>query len=309
MKPPQPQASLGKAPAVPSVAQGRLCIILAAVLWSTNGVFKVILTQDTPLGLNVPPLSFWHIACFRVLCAGIVLLPFLRRSDFTFRPMMAVTAICFALMNLTFIAALTLGTTANAVLLQYTAPMWVYLIGVWLLGEPADKRGGAAVAIGVCGICIIAFGGWQGGQLGVVAFALASGVAFAGVILGLHLLNNASPRLVTAVNLLFSGLVLVPALWGEQPPTAAQLGALMVYGAVQLALPYWLMARGLRSVNSPEAGTLTLLEPVLTPCWAYLMSPETEAPTVFTLIGGGFIMGALAYRYWPRRQENQSRTG
>jgi drug/metabolite transporter (DMT)-like permease len=59
------------------------------------------------------------------------------------------------------------------------------------------------------------------------------------------------------------------------------------------------MARGLRSGSPQEAGTLTLLEPLLNPLWAYLVSPATETPTPFTFAGGACILGALAWRYWP----------
>src|SRR5262249_18457339 len=146
-----------------SVAHGRLCIVLAAVLWSTNGVFIKVLSQDTPLGLNKPRLDPLQLASLRMLCAGTVLLPLLRRRDITFRPMMLATAICFALMNATFITAIVLGTAANAVFLQYTAPMWVYLFSVWCLGKPADRRAALSVAIGVVGILVLVYGGWKGG--------------------------------------------------------------------------------------------------------------------------------------------------
>jgi DME family drug/metabolite transporter len=54
-------------------------------------------------------------------------------------------------------------------------------------------------------------------------------------------------------------------------------------------------------VSPQEAGVITLLEPLLNPLWAYLVAPETEAPTMYTLLGGVCILGALAWRYWPRR--------
>jgi drug/metabolite transporter (DMT)-like permease len=66
-----------------------------------------------------------------------------------------------------------------------------------------------------------------------------------------------------------------------------------------MGLPYLLMARGLQSVSALEAGTLTLLEPLLNPMWAFLASPDTERPTLYTWAGGACILGALAYRYWP----------
>jgi hypothetical protein len=71
----------------------------------------------------------------------------------------------------------------------------------------------------------------------------------------------------------------------------------------QAGLAYWLVARGLRGVSPQEAGTLTLLEPLLNPAWAYLVSPRTETPSACTVAGGAFILGALAWRYWPYRTE------
>ncbi len=67
----------------------------------------------------------------------------------------------------------------------------------------------------------------------------------------------------------------------------------------QMGLPYLLMARGLRVVNSQEAGVITLLEPLLNPLWAYLVAPQKENPTTCTFVGGALILGALAWRYWP----------
>jgi drug/metabolite transporter (DMT)-like permease len=76
-----------------------------------------------------------------------------------------------------------------------------------------------------------------------------------------------------------------------------------------MGLSYWLAAQGLRSVSPQEAGTLLLLEPILNPIWAYLVSPATERISPFTLFGGLFILGALAYRYWPWRRTFPQKPG
>lgn len=300
MKPPsrmdQPSAFAEPAP---SLVQGRLLIVLAALLWSTSGAFTKVLTLDTPLGLNQPaPVDDRLIACLRVLFAASVLLPLLRPRDIAFRPMMLLMIGCFALMNYTFVLAMAKGTAANAIVLQYTAPMWMFLASVCWLGEKADLRSLAAVLIGSLGIAVIVAGGWQGGELLVIGIALVSGAAYAGVVICLRVLRDASPRWLTVLNQLCSGLVLVPFVWHLSRPTWPQLAVLFVYGAVQMAIPYWLMARGLRAVSPQEAGTITLLEPLLNPLWAYLISGEQ--PAWYTLLGGGFILGALAWRYWPR---------
>ena len=114
--------------AAPSRNQARLFVILAAVLWSLSGFFTKALRQPTFLGLNDPLLGGAQIAFWRVLFAGAVLVPTLRRSDLTFRPGMIALVACFALMNALYVRAIAEGKAANAVWLQYTAPSWIFLM-------------------------------------------------------------------------------------------------------------------------------------------------------------------------------------
>jgi drug/metabolite transporter, DME family len=215
-------------------------------------------------------------------------------------------AASFAIMNALYVSAMAMGSAANAVLLQYSAPLWMYVAGIWLLGEPAERRGTIALAAGLCGIGIIIWGGYresaEPARLIVIAIALGSGVAFAGVFLCLHVLRGAAARWLTVINLLSAAVLLLPLLcYLSMPqPDLSQLAVLMLFGTVQLGLPYWLAAQGLHVLSPYEAGTITLLEPLLNPLWAYLVAPRTESPTLPTLIGGAFILGALAYRYWPK---------
>ncbi len=299
-----PLASAGDPP--PTLVHGRLCIVLAALLWSTSGAFTKVLTKDTGLGLDQPAIEPWdlagkevpvQIACYRVLFAGLVLVPILRRQDISFRGLMVVMALCFAVMNALFVTALALGTAANAILLQYTAPMWMYLASVVWLGEPADRRSGIALVVGLAGILVIVLGGPLEG-LPILLVALGSGLAYAGVMICLRVLRHLSSRWLTVWNHLLSGLVLLPLLWALRPPTLAQFVVLFLYGAVQMALAYWLVARGLRAVSPQEAGTITLLEPLLNPLWTYLIAGER--PATETFVGGALILGALLWRYWPR---------
>jgi len=292
-------AHKSSSPSRQAITRGRLCIALAALLWSTSGAFTKTLTLPTALGLHTPTIEPLQIAFYRALFAGLVLLPTLRRNDLSFRPLMLGMAGCFAIMNATFVSALALGTAANAILLQYTGPMWMYLASVWWLGEPPDRRSFAALLIGVLGIGIIVWGGREEAQLNVIAIALASGLAYAGVIVCLRVLRDASPRWLTVLNQLASAVVLVPLIWHLPVPTVGQLGLLFVYGAAQMTIPYWLMARSLKVISPQEAGIISLLEPILNPLWAYLISGEQ--PSVYTLGGGVFILGALVWRYWPRR--------
>jgi drug/metabolite transporter (DMT)-like permease len=281
-------------------------IFVASLLWSFSGAFTKILTRPTFVDVDQPPIEALalggkevpvQIACYRVLFAGLVLLPTLRRGECTFRPLMLVMLVCFALMNASFITAQALGTAANAILLQYSAPLWIYLAGLWL-GEPSDRRGTWTLFIGVFGVVVIIAGGWQQGELSVIGIGLFSGFTYAGVILCLRALRNLSAGWLTVWNHLLGGLVLVPFVLILRPPTWQQFAVLFLFGSIQMGLAYWLIARGLRLVSAQEAATITLLEPILNPIWTYLVAGEVPHP--LTYVGGAVILTALAYRYWPR---------
>jgi len=289
-----------------TVNQGRFCIIAAAVLWSTSGFFGKVLTRPTwlELGLETPKIEPEQMAFFRLLFAGLFLVPLVRRTHLTVKPAMVGMALTFAAMNAMFLRALTQGPAANAILLQYTAPLWMYLACVWVLREPADRRNTVALVCGLAGVAIILAGNWRDGQENVLLLGLGSGVTFGLILLFLRVLRAENSAWLTVWNHLTAALLLAPfALLTYRSglelrlPSGPQLAVLVVFGAFQMGFPYFLMARGLRVVSPQEAGAITLIEPLLNPLWAYLVWSKTETPGLATLIGGAFILGALAWRY------------
>ncbi len=296
----------------------RLGLIVAAVLWSTGSLFMRLLQQPTALGLDEPHLSPIQIAFYRSLFAGLCLVPLIRRRDCRVRPAMGLLVVTFAVMSALYLTALGSGSAANAILLQNTSSVWVYFLGIWLLGERADRRSLAAVLIGLLGAAAIVGGNWPrsddtgeaAGQIVLLLMGLGSGITYAGVVLILRALRNESPAWLTLLNFLGTAtmialfftyqLGLAGFLAWVTVPSGKQLAFLAFFGCVQLAVPYVLFARSLKTVDPNEASIITLLEPVLNPVWAYLIAPDRETPTGWTLFGGGFLLAALAWRYVPR---------
>ena len=306
---------MSRPPAVLSVARARACLVLAAVLWSAGSVFMRLAQQPGLLGWAEPGINPLPIAFFRALFGGLVFLPLLRRSDFRFHPRLVPMVGLFALMSAVYLSAMGFGKAGNAIFLQNTAPFWVYLFSLLLLGQRGDARGWAAVLIGLVGAAVIVGGNWptdlppaeERGAIVVLLLGLTSGIVYAGVVLSIGSLRDYSPAWLVFLNHVGSALALGLFIavapvelsgWGGTP-TVRQLGLLAVFGAVQMALPYWLFARGLRTVGAQEAGIITLLEPLLNPVWAYLVTPETDTPNGPMLLGGGLIFTALLWRYVP----------
>src|SRR5438067_5549660 len=227
---------------VPSVAAARACLVLAAVLWSLGSLFMRLVQRPALLGWSEPGLAPLPIAFFRALFAGLVMLPLIRRADVRFHPRMGLMVVTFALMSGVYLTAMGLGKAGNAIFLQNTAPFWVYLFGVLLLGEAGDRRGWAAVLLGLLGAVVIVGANWpadlppaeERAAVGVLGLGLASGVVYAGVVLFLRALREFSPAWLVFLNHTGSAaalglfIALAPAElsgWAATP-TARQLGLL-----------------------------------------------------------------------------------
>lgn len=290
----------------------RVTLVLAAVLWSSGSFFMRSLAIPE-LHLDEPRLPPIQIAFWRGLFAGMVLIPLIRSRDVRFRPVMLAMTLCFATMSGLYLTALGTGSAANAILLQNTAPVWVYVIGVVFLGHAAERGSLAATSLAMVGAGVIMLGNWpwnretgdHGSDIPVLLMGAGSGLTYAGVVLFLGGLKHESPAWLMLLNLLGSTLfmgVYIACFQEFVQPTAGQLAFLALFGAVQMALPYWLFARGLKYVSAQEAGIITLLEPVLNPVWAYLLDPVRDTPSIWTLIGGGVLLAALGLRYYPRKR-------
>lgn len=239
------------------------------------------------------------MACLRALFAAAVLLPFLRRRAITFRPAMIGMVACFAAMNICYVTSITLTSAANAIVLQYTAPAWMFLASVYWLREPLDRRSLLSLLIGMVGVVVIVVGNWVSAPLGV-ALGLVAGAAYGGVAVFLRVLRQEDALWLTVLNHLIGGLVLLPVIlavleWRPFDMTLTQLIGLIIYGGVQMAIPYTMFSRGLSVVTPQEAGIITLIEPVLNPVLTYLA--VGEVPKTVTVVGGAIILAGVAWRY------------
>ena len=285
--------------------RGRSLIVIAAVLWSTSGFFaKSPLFEDWPLhgssGIAVrgPLLAFWRAAF-----ASLILLPLVRRPRWT--PKLILPILVFAGMNVAFLTALTHTTAANAIWLQYTAPVWVFAFGACCLRETVKKRDWWLLACAVSGVGLILAFELRGQSLQGVIYGLLAGLTYAGVVLSFRWLRDEDPAWLVAVNHGATALILLPyAISVDVWPSGRQTVFLAAFGIFQMGVPYWFFARGLRTIPGHEASSIVLLEPILVPLWVYWAwhnEPSYQAPDWWTLCGGGLILLGLTLRYIKRQ--------
>lgn len=267
---------------------GRLLIVAAALLWSLAGVFIKF--------LDLPPLT---IVFYRSLFAAAVFTPLLRRREIQINRPILISVVSYTAAISAFVSANKLTTAANAIVLQYTAPLFVFLFSRLALGEAISRLNGMALAASMIGVAIIFLGSAGQPDMGGVLLALLSGALFAAYMVNLRETRAVSPVYLTWFNNVVCALLLLIVVKSQLGLTATQLGIVAVMGGVQLGLPYFLFSKGLQTVPLQEASLIALIEPVLNPLWVALT--VGEIPSLATLAGGGVIVAALAARYrWPR---------
>ena len=281
------------APRKTDVDRGRHFVFLAALLWSLGGVFIKF--------LDLHPLT---IVFYRSLFASLVFLPFVKWSGRFVSVPIVVSVISYSAAITAFVAANKLTTAANAIVLQYTAPLFVFLYSRVVLNQKITRPYAIALAVSMTGVAMISLGTAGDPQMAGVLLALSSGVLFAMYMVNLQNLNETSPVYLTWINNLVCALILFPLVSSQLVVSIREGCTLLVMGAVQLALPYYFFSKGLLTLSLQEAALIALIEPVLNPLWVALVIGEI--PSLSTFAGGCMILLGLSVRYlWPLLKESR----
>jgi drug/metabolite transporter (DMT)-like permease len=277
-----------------SPLRNRLLLVAAAVLFSTGGA-----------AIKAVALSGWQVASFRSAVAAAVLLVALPEARRGWSWRIAPVAAAYAGTLIFFVLATRLTTAANAIFLQSTAPLYLLVLGPFLLREPIHRSDiWYILAIGA-GMSLFALGTEhaqatapdpRSGNL----CALASGLTWALALAGLRWLSRrgdggAGMAAVAAGNLLAFAAALPMALPVAEAGWSA-VPVILYLGVFQIGLAYWCLTRAMRHVTAFEATTVLLLEPALNPVWVWLV--HGERPGAWPLAGGVVILSATLANAW-----------
>lgn len=214
----------------------------------------------------------------------------------------AATMILFCLCN-------KLTYSANAVLLQYTNPAWIILLGPFLLGEKNTHVDYFSI-IGVIIGMLLFFADTIFGEKTAIAnsntillgniLALVSGITF-----GLTTIFQRKLQLLFADNTAGDAFMIsqiITAVFGlifvfttdNGIPDKKSLLFLVLLGVVQMGIPNVAYTIGIKKVRALSASLITMLEPLMNPVWVFIF--VHEAPTAFSIIGGVIILGCILMR-------------
>ena len=256
-----------------------LFLALAAILWSTSGLFIKILDWQ--------PLS---ILAARSFFAAIVFLIYLRRIPTRFSMWQLLAAGMFILTQFLFITSTKLTTAANAIFLQYTAPIYVVLLAFWFLREKPSRTDWLSMLIIFLGLTLF-FGdklstdGFYGNLL-----AILSGVTSAVMMVSFRAQKNGNPAESNLIAFLVTAAFGIPFVLKETW-TVESWSILAFLGVFQIGLAFIFFTQGIKHIPALEANLIGTLEPVLNPIWVFLFYGESMG--AFALLGGLVVLGGV----------------
>jgi len=286
-----------------SPVRNRLMLAGAALLFSTGGA-----------AIKAATLTAWQVASFRSGVAAVFLLLALPEARRGWSWRIVPPAGAYAATLVLFVLANRLTTSANSIFLQSTAPLYLLLLGPWLLREPVRRSDLITIAAVAAGMALVFLGAQaieatapdprRGNLIGI-----ASGLTWALTITGLRWLGrgregSGAMATVAAGNVL-GFLVALPMAVPVAAPSAANAAVILYLGILQIGLAYVLVTRAIRHVPALEATTVLLLEPAMNPLWSWLVHGET--PGAAPLTGGALILTATMFNTLRQaRQPQQS---
>ena len=248
-------------------------------------------------------LSSWQVAAFRSGIAAVAMLLLLPAARRGWSIRVLPVGVAYAATMICYVVGNKLTTAASTIFLQSTAPLYIMLLGPWLLHERTRRSDLAYMAALAVGMALFfvgdppAAGTAPNPMLGNLVAGCA-GLSWGLTIMGLRWLGrdadaggDQSVSAVVCGNAIACVAVLplaLPVL--ESRPTDWLLVSFL--GVFQIGIAYAFLTRGVRRVPALEVSLLLLLEPVLNPIWAFLVHGERPGP--WAAIGGAIIIAATA---------------
>lgn len=193
-------------------------------------------------------------------------------------------------MTTCYVIANKLTTAANAIVLEYTSPIWIVLLMLVFFGRKPNKNELLTIGVTAIGILCFFFDSLSGGGLLGDFIALLSGLFYANVFL-LNSYEDGDAMSSLVLGLLAGAVFLSPfaVLEADHSPTVLLAVALM--GAIQMGAAYIFFALGTAHTQPVSASLIATVEPVINPILVALLWGEVIQP--LSLVGAVIVIGAV----------------
>ncbi|MCX6818806.1 MAG: DMT family transporter [Candidatus Aenigmarchaeota archaeon] len=265
--------------------KGFLLIIISMLIFGFYGIFIKAIALS-------PQVLLFFFQVFGAIGSLLLLLHYKMKFSIKGFVLLLLGLAAVALLNdLLYFNAFKLTTISNSILVHYTAPIFVAVLAPFLLKEKLERITIAALMLSFFGLLLILYSSlnintsWLG-----ILFALASGVMYAFMIIAYKkILRHLGVYVVNFYRFVLGTLVLLPFVLIEKPVfMQADIYWLIIFGLVFAILAVSLNIEGIKRVKAQHVGIIGYMEPVAGTLYAILLL--SEIPTLFTLIGGAFII-------------------
>ena len=262
-----------------SRTKGNLYILLTALLWSTGGLL-----------IKYIPGNAVAINGARSLIAVAFFWLYKRSIKIRVNRYVISAAVCLVMTNLLYVMANKLTTAANAIVLQYMAPIFVLIWDCIYRKKAPKKQQCGIVLMALAGMVLFFFDQLDGGHLLGNILAIGAGLAFSGVFF-INSLPEASSEDASMLAFLASFVISIPFLGDVWKMDQRAITALLALGIFQVGLAYILFAKGTKLTSPVSASLIGLLEAILNPVWVFLFYGEKVGK--FALAGAAVILLAV----------------
>lgn len=259
-----------------------LYLVITATLWSLGGLLIKSVNSNA-----------MAIAGTRSGIAALIILLATGKPKLNWSFAQIGAALSYSATVLLFVAANKHTTAANAILIQYTAPVYVVFLGAWLLKERVKWLDIITIFVVLGGMVLffvddISTDGMFGNILAAV-----SGIAFALFAVFMRMQKDGSPIESVLLGNILTAVIGIPFLFKDLPDSKGWL-CLVLLGVIQLGISYILYSRAIKYVTALEATLIPIIEPILNPVWVFLLLGET--PGKWALAGGIIVLAAVTGR-------------
>lgn len=289
---------------IPSHRKGLVYISFTALLWSSSGLFIKI------LNLDAFQISFYRsgIAALTVLIVSTIRNKASSKSiKLQFDGLSVLSSFFFAGILIFFVIATKKTTAANAIFLQFTAPVYLLVLEPIFLKIKFEPRNIIAIAVTVFGMMLFFFGKLEIGSIHGNLIAIASGICFAcfALLLKKKRIEKKNENTLNSI-ILGNAIVAIVSFFVVFPDfglSATETLVLLYMGIFQIGVSYMIFNEGIKYVSATESMIIATMEAIFNPIWVFLGIGET--PSIYAIAGGIIIMSAILWRNLSRRTKEK----
>ena len=258
-------------------------MLTCAALWSIAGIF-----------IKLIPWSPFAISSLRSLFAGLTLFVYIKLKHYkiVFNRKTLLSGMFMGLVYTAFVLSNKLTTAANAIVLQFTAPLFIVIFSAVLFKQKIRRNDLIAVLCTMVGIAMFFLDKLETGYLAGNCVAILAGALMACMYMTIGNMNGEERFSAILAGQILAFLIGLPAVITTHPTfSAAPVAFIIILGVFQLGIPYILYAKASEYCPPLACSLLGAVEPLLNPVWVFLF--DGEKPGFYALIGAVIVIASV----------------